>query len=258
MLSGESRIPMLAGVTHATLSIGNGEKRHPLRITYLGKADYGETLKLQRILVEDRAEARIPDTLLLVEHNPVITVGRAGRPAHILASRESLTKRGIALYEVERGGDVTYHGPGQIVGYPIVRLSDGLRGVVPYVRNLEEVLIRALKTFGVTAYRRPGLTGVWTDQGKVAAIGVSVRRLVTFHGFALNVNTDLSHFELIIPCGLPAERVTSLSRILGRPLTMAKVVQAVVTAFMDVFKAFPENPPEIEVLPHEWNDEPAS
>jgi lipoate-protein ligase B len=219
--------------------------RRRLRVLYLGRADYVKTLELQRRLVLERAEGVIPDSLILVEHNPVITVGRSGNPNHIVASREVLGRMGIGVYEIERGGDVTYHGPGQLVGYPIMRLAEGLRGAVPFLRSLEEVLILALQEFGVRGFRRQGLTGVWTSQGKVAAIGVAVRKNVTFHGFALNVTTDLSHFRFIVPCGLANEPVTSLEKLVGGPVSLEAVADAVVSAFCYVF----DKEPDRESLP---------
>ncbi|MHA2621010.1 MAG: lipoyl(octanoyl) transferase LipB [bacterium JZ-2024 1] len=228
------------------------DTRHLLKIVCLGKKDYSEVLTLQRRLVDARANRVIPDTLVLVEHHPVITVGRSGQTSHIVASSDVLARNGIAVYEVERGGNVTYHGPGQLVGYPIMMLPGGLRGAVRFLRNLEEVLIQVLHEFGVTGYRRPGMTGVWTDEGKVAAIGVAVRRNVTFHGFALNVDTNLSHFEWIIPCGLAGERVTNLSRLVGHAVPLGEVGKSVIKGFTDVFGVTPKESVTSGEMPVEW------
>lgn len=238
--------------THDTKVAADFGTRHLLEIVCLGKKDYGEVLKLQRGLVDARANCVIPDTLVLVEHNPVITVGRSGQTSHILASSDVLARNGIAVYEVERGGSVTYHGPGQLVGYPIMMLPGGLRGAVGFLRKLEEVLIRVLHEFGVTGYRRPGMTGVWTDEGKVAAIGVAVRRNVTFHGFALNVDPNLSHFEWIVPCGLAGERVTSLSRLVGHAVPLGEAGKSVIKGFRDVFGVTPKESIRSGEMPAEW------
>jgi lipoate-protein ligase B len=241
-----------ARIARAADSAEDPETRSILRVTRLGRADYAETLELQKRLVGERADGRIPDTLVLVEHEPVITVGRSGRPEHILASREALAQAGVPVFHIERGGDVTYHGPGQLVGYPIMRLRDGLRGAVPLLRDLEEALILALRLLGVRGFRRPGMTGIWTDQGKVAAIGVAIRRNVTFHGFALNVNTDLSHFEFIVPCGLSCERVTSISEILGSRMPLARAAEAATAGMLAVFGGREDSNPADFKMPVEW------
>jgi lipoyl(octanoyl) transferase len=207
----------------------------------LGRIEYEAGLELQKTLVEQRKRGEIPDQLLLLEHPPVITLGVKTRNdlSHVLESPESLAAQGVGLFETGRGGDVTYHGPGQLVGYPILELTADRRDVHRYVRDLEEVLIRAVGTFGIVAGRVAGLTGIWVgDAGretKLAAIGVRISRWVTSHGFALNVNTDLSRFGLIVPCGIADRDVTSLQRLLGRELPMAEVEDAVSTAFQSVF-----------------------
>jgi lipoyl(octanoyl) transferase len=207
----------------------------------LGTIGYQEALDLQAQLVEDRKHGRIPDRLLLLEHPAVITLGVRARHdrAHVLASPEALAAQGVGLFEAGRGGDVTYHGPGQLVGYPIIDLKPDRCDVHRYVRDLEEVLIRAVATFGITASRVPGLTGIWVGNDKLAAIGVRISRWVTSHGFALNVSTDLSHFNLIVPCGIADRGVTSMERLLGRPVPMAEVETAVISAFRAVFAAAP-------------------
>jgi lipoyl(octanoyl) transferase len=208
-----------------------------LEVRRLGRVEYQAGLDLQADLVERRKRNEIPDQLLLLEHPSVITLGvRARRDtANVLETPESLAAKGVALFESGRGGDVTYHGPGQLVGYPILDLKPDRRDVHRYVRDLEEVLIRAVAEFGIVASRIGGLTGVWVDRDKLAAIGVRISRWVTSHGFALNVNTDLSPFGLIIPCGIADKGVTSMQRLLGRNLLMAEVEDAVIRAFLAVF-----------------------
>jgi len=203
----------------------------------LGTIGYQEGLDLQRQLVEERKQGRIPDQLLLLEHPAVITLGVKIRDdhSHVLATREALRAQGVGVFETGRGGDVTYHGPGQLVGYPIIDLKPDRCDVHRYVRDLEEVLIRAVSVFGITAGRIPGLTGIWVDDAKHAAIGVRISRWVTSHGFALNVTTDLSQFNLIVPCGIPDKGVTSMARLLGRAVPMAEVESAVIDAFHAVF-----------------------
>ena len=191
---------------------------------------YGEAWALQRALLRDRQEERIPDVLLLVEHPPVITVGRAGKKRHILVPEDLLRRGGIELYEIERGGDVTYHGPGQLVGYPILGLQRLGEDVVRYVRLLETTLIAALEEFEIAAERLRGFPGVWVGGAKIAAIGVAVKRKVTMHGFALNVDPDLAHFDLINPCGL-GKPVTSMARLLSRPVMLEEIRPVVSRTF---------------------------
>jgi lipoyl(octanoyl) transferase len=270
---------------------GRGRPRHTLQaynfngnvisIVQLGVVDYADGLRLQQKLVELRKAGEIGDVLLLLEHRPVITLGRNAKAANVLASTEVLAARGVEVFECDRGGDVTFHGPGQLVGYPILDLrgypssqlsavSSQLRpldsasemvsarrktlGVVDYVRRLEEVLIRTCSEFGITTNRVTGLTGVWTaaaeaefcsagrtgasvptQEGKIAALGVHISRSVTSHGFALNVNTDLSYFNLIVPCGITAKPVTSMQKELGRELDLNAVAQSVSRNFGSVF-----------------------
>ena len=210
-----------------------------LQVRRLGVVAYADALDLQKQLVEDRKADRIPDQLLLLEHPPVITLGVKTRSdrSHVLASSEELTAQGVELFETGRGGDVTYHGPGQLVGYPIISLKPDRCDVHQYVRDLEEVLIRVAAAFGVEAGRAAGLTGVWVGDEKLAAIGVRIARWVTSHGFAFNVSTDLAHFGLIVPCGIAGKGVTSLERLLGRPVPMAQVEDAAVREFAAVFGA---------------------
>jgi lipoyl(octanoyl) transferase len=195
-----------------------------LQVVQIGTVDYATALRLQETLVELRKGGRIADTLLLLEHPPVITLGRNASAANILASPEILARQGVEVHEINRGGDVTYHGPGQLVGYPIVDLRGGSPklGVVEFVRKLEEALIRTCGEYGVPAQRVNGLTGVWTADEptrKLAAIGIHVSRGVTSHGFALNVTTNISGFELIVPCGITDKPVTNMERELGQQVT---------------------------------------
>ncbi len=208
-----------------------------LDVYRLGRIGYAAALALQQRLLEARIEGRIADTLLLLEHEPVITLGRGAKPEHVLASGQLLAARGVELYETGRGGDVTYHGPGQLVGYPIVDLSPDRRDVRKYVMGLEEVMIRTAGAFGLRAGRIAGLNGAWIEQRKLGAVGVRIRRWVTMHGFALNVSTALSAFELIVPCGISDKQVTSLERELGKAPAMAEVERAVLSAFAEVFGA---------------------
>jgi lipoyl(octanoyl) transferase len=222
-----------------------------IEVRRLGIVPYAEALELQRQLVERRKAGEIADQLLLLQHPPVITLGVKARNdrSHVLASADSLSMRGVEIFESGRGGDVTFHGPGQIVGYPILDLRPDRCDVHRYVRDLEEVLIRTLSRFGVDADRARGLTGVWVGTNKVAAIGVRIARWITSHGFALNVNTDLSHFDLIVPCGIHDRGVTSLQRILDRTVELDTVQSAIVSAFSDVFRVRALDPPSVLPAP---------
>ena len=207
-----------------------------------GRLPYGSAWDLQRALLSARQEERVPDVVLTVEHTPVVTVGRVGRAANILVTRALLDARGIDVHHVERGGDVTYHGPGQLVGYPIVNLRALNEDVVRYVRLLEGTLIQAVAAWGIEAERRRGFPGVWVGGAKIAAIGIAVKRKVAMHGFALNVEPDLSHFDLINPCGLGLP-VTSLARVLGRSVPLDEVrpvvARSLETAFGVKFEPVP-------------------
>jgi len=198
---------------------------------------YAEALGLQRALVEDRRAGRIGDLLLLVEHPHVLTLGVRGDGgrSHILASAEALASHRVDVHETGRGGDITYHGPGQLVGYPIIDLKPDRCDVHRYVRDLEEVLIRVAADYNIEAGRVPGLTGVWVGGKKLAAIGVRIARWITSHGFALNVTTELDYFNLIVPCGIRDRGVTSLATLLGRGVDRRAVEDRVVHHFGDVF-----------------------
>jgi lipoyl(octanoyl) transferase len=202
---------------------------------YLGLTPYAEALALQQELVEMRKRDQISDRLLLLEHPHVITLGRAANRANVLLDDSSRVQSGVELFETGRGGDVTYHGPGQLVGYPIVNLSPDRMDVRRYVRDLEEVIIRIASDFGVEAGCIEGLTGVWVGKEKLAAIGVRISRWVTMHGFALNVTTDLSYFRLIVPCGIANCGVTSLQQLLNRKVEMGEVVLSAIRHFGEVF-----------------------
>jgi len=214
-----------------------GEARRALEVRRLGLVPYADALAMQRALVEDRRAGTVDDLLLLVEHPHVLTLGVRGDGgrAHILATADALAARGIEVHETGRGGDITYHGPGQIVGYPIIDLKPDRCDVHRYVRDLEEVLIRTAAGYGVVAERVEGLTGVWVGREKLAAIGVRIGRWITSHGFAFNVSTDLEYFNLIVPCGIADRGVTSLARLLGRYIDRRDVEDRIVAHFCDVF-----------------------
>jgi len=214
-----------------------GQAARVLDVRRLGLVPYAEALALQRSLVEDRRAGRTDDVLLLVEHPHVLTLGVRGDGgrAHILVTPDALASRGVQVHETGRGGDVTYHGPGQIVGYPIIDLNPDRRDVHRYVRDLETVLIRTAADYGIVAGRVEGLTGVWVGNEKLAAIGVRIARWITSHGFAFNVTTDLEYFNLIVPCGIPDHGVTSLACLMGRPVDAIEVQSCIIEHFCNVF-----------------------
>ena len=218
-----------------------------ISVLQLGTIDYATGLRLQEKLVALRKEGRIGDVLLLLEHTPVITLGRNAKAANVIASPELLRERGVEVFECDRGGDVTFHGPWQLVAYPIFDLrglpsqmpNRNTMGVLEFVRNLEEVLIRTCAEFGIATKRIAGLTGVWTDAGeaKIAALGIHISRGVTSHGIALNVNTDLSFFNLIVPCGITSKPVTSMQKELSREIAMQNVLHVFTRSFGAVFQS---------------------
>ena len=210
-----------------------------IEVRRLGTVPYAEALALQRELVEERRAGRVPDLLLLLQHPRVITFGVKGDGgrSNVLATSERLAELGVELSETGRGGDVTYHGPGQIVGYPILDLKPDRCDVHRYVRDLEEVMIRVCADYGVTAGRVKGLTGTWVGNEKIGAIGVRISRWITSHGFAFNVNTNLDDFQLIVPCGISDHGVTSLERASGRAMSIADVEDHVITQVAAVFDA---------------------
>jgi lipoyl(octanoyl) transferase len=204
---------------------------------------YADGLDLQSRLVSERQKGLVPDTLLLLEHDPVFTWGRNARPENMLFPEDDLRRKGFDVHEAGRGGDVTYHGPGQVVGYPILELPTDRRDVHRYVRDLEEVLVRTCADYGLTARRVAGMTGAWIEDEKIAAIGVRIARWVTSHGFAFNVSTDLRPFDLIVPCGIRGRGVTTLERRLGRSVPMAEVEERLARHLADVFALRPEPAP---------------
>ncbi|HEX8285489.1 MAG TPA: lipoyl(octanoyl) transferase LipB [Pyrinomonadaceae bacterium] len=209
-----------------------------LRVRRLGRMEYGDAYRVQKEVEAAVRERRAPDTLLLVEHPHVLTVGRRATRELILAGPDVLAARGVSVYESNRGGKMTYHGLGQVVGYPIINLSPDREDVHKYVRDLEEVLVRAMADYDIEAFRVEGLTGVHTARGKVAAIGVHIARWVTTHGFALNVNTDLDYFKLIVAC--EGEPVASMKELKGRELPLREVEDRLVARFCEVFESTPE------------------
>jgi lipoyl(octanoyl) transferase len=231
-----------------------------ISVLQIGTIDYATGLRLQQRLVELRKNGRIGDVILFLEHTPVITLGRNAKSANVVASQEDLARRGVEVFDCDRGGDVTFHGPGQLVAYPIFDLrgmsgTDARRktlGAIEYIRRLEEVLIRSCADFGIPAKRISGLTGVWTAalgcpdgpqtrhssaEAKIAALGVHISRAVTSHGLALNVNTDLEYFKLIVPCGIAAKPVTSMADELGKQVSMQEVTHSVCRHFGFVFQS---------------------
>ncbi|MBN2081666.1 lipoyl(octanoyl) transferase LipB [bacterium] len=194
-----------------------------LVVEWRGRERYAGTWQRQLELHEKRRGGACPDTLVLVEHEPVITLGRQGDLANLLLSEELLAARGVDFHRVERGGDITFHGPGQLVGYPIISLKDRGLSVRELMRGLEEALIRTVAEYGITAGRQEGLTGVWRGDEKLAALGVAVKNGISFHGFALNVATDLDYFSLIVPCGITDKRVASISTVTGRAVAVDEV-----------------------------------
>jgi lipoate-protein ligase B len=209
-----------------------------LNVLNLDLEPYDAALELQHWLVAARKDGRIEDTLVLLEHPPVITLGRRGDESNILVSRQWLVDQGIQVRRVERGGDVIYHGPGQLVGYSVMDLRQHRQDVGWYMHSLEEVLIRTLSGFGIVAKRLPGDIGVWLDDNrKIAALGARIEDWITYHGFALNVSTDISRFRLIVPCGLVGKEVTSMEKVLGREVGMAEVRERISDNFSKIFDA---------------------
>lgn len=201
----------------------------------LGTVDYAAAHRLQKELQAKRIADQVPDTVLLLEHPPVLTVGRSAKEQHIIAQPEELEARGISVHEVGRGGDVTYHGPGQLVAYPIIDLKPDRRDVRKYMWSLEETMIRTCADFGLSATRIKGLNGAWIEDRKVGAVGVRISRWVTMHGLALNANSDLSHFDLIVPCGLQDKAVTSISAELGRTIRVPDVTGPLARHFAELY-----------------------
>lgn len=216
-------------------------RQRTLKVERLGRVEYGAALEIQKQTEASVLTGEQPDTLLLLEHPHVLTLGRRSAAGGIVAPDDVLKARGVTIFETNRGGKVTYHGLGQIVGYPIINLSPDREDVHRFVRDLEEVLIRAMRDFHIEAFRIPGLTGVHTARGKVAAIGVHIARWVTTHGFALNVNTDLSYFNLIIAC--EGEPVTSMKELLSREVQVSEVEDRIIERFAEVFEMETQSEP---------------
>lgn len=208
----------------------------PCEAVWLGRVAYGEGLAMQEHSVAERVAGEAADRLYLLEHPHVYTLGRAADRANVIVSEGDLAAAGAALYHTGRGGDVTYHGPGQLVGYPVISLKPDRCDVHRYVRDLEETLIRTVAGYGIRGERSPGFTGVWVDGEKIAAIGVRIARWVTSHGFALNVSTELERFEAIVPCGISDRGVTSIERVTGRRVPLDEIAEAVAGHFGDVFE----------------------
>ena len=207
-----------------------------MNIVDLGKKDFKEIWDLQKNIHEKRLEGKIEDTLLLVEHYPVITIGKSGKEANLLIPFKLLEKKGIAYYHIERGGDITYHGPGQIVGYPIFNIKEGLVGIKPFIKRLEDIIIATLSAFNIMGMKKEKMIGVWTEKGKICSLGIAVKRWVSFHGFALNVNTDLKNFDLIVPCGIKNVIMTSIKDILNEEVPMDEVKKHLIKNFGIGFK----------------------
>lgn len=201
----------------------------------LGLVGYREAYHLQRKLLRQRFDGEIKDTILLLEHLPTITIGKSGKLENVLVSQAQLAREGISLFFTDRGGDVTYHGPGQLVAYPIIDLSQRDRDVHKYVRDLEEVVIRTLSSFSIVADRDESHAGVWVKDEEIAAIGLSIKKWITMHGIALNVSPKLEHFSLINPCGFSDRKATSMTRLLSRDIPMEEVRQRLIAHFSDVF-----------------------
>ncbi len=201
---------------------------------FLGRQGFNKTWKLQRSLADKRLNGLIPDTLLFVEHDPVFTIGRSGSENNILFNSGD-TRDKIPVVHIDRGGDITFHGPGQLIGYPVLKLTNYYADLHRYLRDLEEVIIRTLADYGIESERRDGLTGVWVHSKKIASIGVKVTRWITYHGFALNVNTDLSYFEMINPCGIADCVTTSIKELTGAIQSLDDVARALESRFSDVF-----------------------
>lgn len=214
-------------------------------LTDIGTTEYASAWELQKILHQARFSRNIPDTILFTEHRNTYTIGKSGGDDHLLATEDELVNGNVSVFKTDRGGDITYHGPGQIVCYPIIDLNNYYQNVHRYLRDLEEVVIRTLGSYGIQGCREPDYTGVWVDGEKICAIGVKVSRWVTMHGFAFNVNTDLSYFGRIIPCGIFHKGVTSLAELLGRTIDLSGVKKVLAEKFTDVFQT------EIESISYE-------
>ncbi|MGB9721324.1 MAG: lipoyl(octanoyl) transferase LipB [bacterium] len=202
----------------------------------LGRKNYKEAWDIQKMLHEKRVHNEIADTLILVEHNPVVTLGKSGNRDNIKIPIQLLKEKGIDFFQIERGGDVTFHGPGQVVGYPICNIKQGLAGIKPFIDKLEDVIIETLYDFDICAKKREKMIGVWVQEKKICSIGIAVKRWVSFHGFALNVNIDLQYFDLIYPCGFKDIKMTSMQEILRRQIPMEAVKKGIIENFIKIFQ----------------------
>jgi lipoate-protein ligase B len=211
-------------------------RNRPCAATWLGLTDYRAAFDLQKRLWKERLEGRIDDTILLLEHPPTLTIGKSGKISNLLVTQDELTSQGVSLFFTDRGGDVTYHGPGQLVVYPILDLNNHGKDIHRYIFNLQEVVIRTLSDFGIQARRDEKYIGVWVNDEKIAAIGVAVHKWITMHGLALNVDPQLEHFNLINPCGIRDKGVTSMRRLLKRDASMGEVLERIVEHFGEVFE----------------------
>jgi lipoate-protein ligase B len=220
-----------------------------LPIFYLHCIDYAMAVNVQNELAALRRKGEVGDCVLLLENPPTITLGRSSKAGHLLATELEIAERGIQVLETDRGGDITYHGPGQLVGYPIIDLTNRGRDLHAYLRDLEQALIVALDEFGVAARRFPPNTGVWVEDKKIAAIGIKVSHWITTHGFALNVDPDMRHFEMIVPCGIRDYKVTSLAAILARPVTVTDVIGPIVRALRATLGPVIEKRPDLSNVP---------
>ncbi|MEO0205184.1 MAG: lipoyl(octanoyl) transferase LipB [candidate division WOR-3 bacterium] len=207
-----------------------------MNVLDLGRKSYKEVWDIQKDIHQKRVNNEIPDTLILVEHDPVVTLGKSGNKGNIKIPIQLLEEKGIDFFQIERGGDVTFHGPGQIVGYPIFNIKQGLAGIKPFIEKLEDVIIETLKDFDIGAQKREKMIGVWVEEKKICSIGIAVKRWVSFHGFALNVNTDLRYFDLINPCGFKDVKMTSMQEILKRQIGMEEVKIAIIRTFIRIFQ----------------------
>lgn len=229
-----------------------------IRSVDIGRSRYADAWDLQRKLFDARLEGRTGDLLLYTEHHHVYTIGKGGDENHLLATESELEEGGVDVFQIDRGGDITYHGPGQVVGYPIIDLQDYKTDLHWYLRSLEEVIILAIRDFGLEGNREEGMTGVWVGGEKIAAIGVKVSRWITMHGFALNVNTDLSKFGRIIPCGIFHKGVTSMERLLGKSVELNRVHESLDRAFGKVFDRSVMREKESMLKRHIESNEPAN
>lgn len=220
------------------LSLFPADPDLPVRVCDYGVMSYPAAMDVLQTMVAERTKNRIPDTLMILEHPPTYTLGLRAKTEHLLVSESELKRRNIELFNTDRGGDITFHGPGQLVGYPVLDLKTGKPGIRQYINRLENVIIRAIAGFGVAAHRNTGFPGVWSGSRKIAAIGIRINAAgISSHGFAINVNTDLTFFQHIIPCGLRETTVTSLAGIIGTPVDMEQVKQSVAKMFLSEFQA---------------------